>query len=62
MVAGTWPVVAPPLRRWLTYGTLLLPSICAGTLAVPAWGKGFYIIYLWAAKQFFGVSLGGVAF
>jgi hypothetical protein len=62
VVAGTWPLVAPPLRRNLTYGTLVLPSLCAGTLAVPAWGKGVYIFYLWAAKQFFGVSLGGVAF
>jgi hypothetical protein len=62
VVAGTWPLVSPKLRRALTYGSLLLPSIAAFTLTIPAWGKGLYIIYLWAAKQFFGVELGGVAF
>jgi len=61
MVAGLWPLLAPNTGRALAIGTLVLPSICAGTKAVPAWGKGLYAIYALVAQRF-GVSLGGMAF
>jgi len=61
VVAGVWPRLNARLRQALTIGTLLLPSICEGTMAVPAWGKGLYAIYLLAA-QCFGITLGGMAF
>jgi hypothetical protein len=61
MVAGMWPRLAPNTGRALAFGTLVLPSICAGTKAVPAWGKGLYAVYALAAQRF-GISLGGMAF
>jgi hypothetical protein len=61
MVAGIWPRLAPNAGRALALGTLVLPSICAGTPAIPAWGKGLYAIYALVA-QHFGISLGGMAF
>jgi hypothetical protein len=61
LVAGVWPRLHPRLRQSLTIGTLLLPSICEGTKAMPAWGKGLYAIYLFTAQRF-GFTLGGMAF
>ena len=61
VVAGVWPRLNAGLRQFLAIGTLLLPSICEGTPAMPAWGKGLYAIYLFAA-QLFGFTLGGMAF
>jgi hypothetical protein len=60
-VAGVWPRLHPRLRQSLTIGTLVLPSICEGTKAMPAWGKGAYAVYLLVA-QHFGITLGGMAF
>jgi hypothetical protein len=61
MVGGLWPRLGPHTGRALALGTLVLPSICVGTKAVPAWGKGLYAIYALVAQRF-GVSLGGMAF
>ncbi|HTZ69378.1 MAG TPA: hypothetical protein VMB71_01905 [Acetobacteraceae bacterium] len=58
---AAWPTLAVPRRRIFTAGMLLLPSICAGTLRMPAWGKGLYAIYLFVAQKA-GFTLGGVAF
>jgi hypothetical protein len=61
VAAGVWPRLAPAARWALTLGTLLLPSLCEGTIAMPAWGKGLYAVYL-LGGEVMGVTLGGMAF
>jgi hypothetical protein len=60
-LAATVLAEMPPLgRRAFTALMILVPSICAGTNGIPAWGKGFYAVYLYFGQRF-GISLGGVA-
>jgi len=57
--------VWPGLSRWagtaMTYGLLVIPSICVGSNGIPAWGKGLYAVYLLAAQSF-GLVLGSIVF
>ena len=61
VAASVWPRLAAARRRLLVAGMIVLPSLCEGTTGVPAWGKGLYAVYLFAAQKM-GLSLGGMAF
>jgi hypothetical protein len=58
--SAQWPELPRAAQRALIAAMLLLPSLYVSTNSIPGWGKGLYLLYLFAGKQE-GVTLGGLA-
>jgi len=58
--SALWSDLPRAARRAGIAAMLLLPSLYVSTNSIPGWGKGLYLLYLFAGQRA-GLTLGGLA-